>query len=121
MGDASPGSAPPVGEYFGDLIADVALDAPVSRVMLTTALERLQAASSHLATMSDATFIHVGETEEVYVIPLADWKALADVAGLSVPERHAAREVHRRLAVSLAGDRVVGHGPFIRISKRKTR
>lgn len=107
---------PDIAAYFGDLVEEVAVDAPVSRVMLRVALERLQASGKAVTT---DTSVHVGDGEEVFLLTVADWKRLASAASLSTAERHAAREVHRRLAISLVGDRVVGHGPFIRVNLRK--
>lgn len=115
MDDAVADSDSRVDAYFGDLIGEVALDTPVSRVMLRRALARLQATAGDLDSLPSATSVYLGETEEVFTLTTGDWTALAESAGVSTAERHAAREVHRRLAVSLVGTPVVGHEPFIRL------
>lgn len=116
MDDAALGGDPHVEAYFGDLIEEVALDAPVSRVMLRWALARLQGVSADVGSLPSATSVHVGDGEEVFTLRLDDWRTLAETAELSPGEWHAAREVHRRLAVGLVGQPVVGFGPFIRLA-----
>ncbi|MFC7177026.1 hypothetical protein [Halosegnis marinus] len=85
-----------VEELFGDLIDEVALEAPVSRGRLVAALARADAhgpPADSAATVRDGLAVHR--------LPVDGWNAVAAACGLTPAAEVAAREVHRRLAAAL--------------------
>lgn len=91
-----------VAWYFGDLLAEVVDERPVSRPQLVTALARVHLGAARRRRSPVDQFgavVHRGRTETVVAIPEDRWASLAD--DLAEEERRAAREVHRRMAAVL--------------------
>lgn len=91
-----------VDEYFGALLTEVAQSSPVSRSRLVTVMAQLHLAARarNLQGQADSDVVHRGTTEVVLALPADRWSALAD-DGPELRERHAAREVHQRMATAL--------------------
>lgn len=115
--DADDGARSAVEAFFGDLLDDVALEAPVSRARLVRALAAVQAvaadrrsgvrddASAAITTLGGASIVPV---------PASTWSDLAREAGLTATDEVAARAAHRRLAVAAADLRLPeGSDPLV--------
>ena len=96
-----------VEDYYGDLVDDVALHAPVSRRQLVAVLARAQLSGRDLGP--DA-LVDLGEEtyqsndETLYWVDGEFWSRLRPEHNLHPDEGRAAREVHRRLIEALDGD-----------------
>lgn len=102
-GEATGGSSDRVERYFGDLIDEVALEAPVSRTRLVRGLAVVDQCGRETGHPEELAVDRV-ETPEgvVFVLPVDAWGAVTDdllpVTALAV------RETHRRLARALLTD-----------------
>lgn len=89
------GHAGSVESFYGDLIDEVALAAPVTRSRLVAglaAVEREVEPGPGASAAGDASVI---------TLSVADWNRVADRAGLRPGVSLAVREVHRRMAGAL--------------------
>jgi hypothetical protein len=96
-----------VEEYYGDVVDDVALHAPVSRRQLVAVLARAQLSGrdlgpSELSSMGEERFQSNDET--LYWLDGEFWSRLRREHNLSPDEGRAAREVHRRMIEAIDGD-----------------
>ncbi|NHN40465.1 hypothetical protein G9C85_02285 [Halorubellus sp. JP-L1] len=96
-----------VEAYFGDLVDDVALHAPVSRRQLVAVLARAQLSGreygpDELADLGEE--LHQSNDETLYWLDDQFWSRLRREHNLSPDEGRAAREVHRRIIEAIDGD-----------------
>lgn len=104
--------------YFGELVAEVALEAPLSRTRLLAALARVQRAAVSGGPRATAPpVLHAGPAERVVHLPEVDWEALVRSGGLTQTEAAAAREVHRRLAETVTADSPPGGDPLVVVGR----
>lgn len=96
-GTAAGGSSGRVEGFFGDLIRDVALEAPVSRTRLVRGLaavdDRVREPGSPLRRSVSTTGF---DDTRVAVLELSEWESLT--RELTPANAVAVREVHRRMA-----------------------
>jgi DNA-binding Lrp family transcriptional regulator len=93
--------------YFGDLIDEVAVHAPVSRRQLVAVLARAQLSGHQLASdglTDNGDIVHQSNDETLMWLDRSFWSTLHGLHQLGPNEGRAAREVHRRLIESMAGD-----------------
>lgn len=85
-----------VEAFYGDLLEEVALRAPVARPRLVAALVEVERSV-------DVAGVPTVECDvaRVATLPVADWNRLARRAGLRPEMELAVREVHRRMAAAL--------------------
>jgi hypothetical protein len=96
-----------VEDYFGDLVDDVALHAPVSRRQLVAVLARAQLSGRErgpdgLESLGEQQYQSNDET--LYWLDDEFWSRLRADHNLSADEGRAAREVHRRVIEAIDGD-----------------
>jgi hypothetical protein len=96
-----------VEAYFGDIIDDVALHAPVSRRQLIAVLARAQL-SGRQFTLDGLTqqgeIVYQSNTETLLWLDGGFWTDMRGQHHLEANEERAAREVHRRLIEAIDGD-----------------
>ena len=95
-----------VAWYFGDLLDNVTAEYPVARHRLVAVLAALDAAARAHEDLVDDRSESIGyETTpgRVVRLPLQLWDVFAETEDLEEEELRAARAVHRRMAVALAG------------------
>lgn len=100
---AADGAEAAVERFFGDLLVDVALDAPVSLERLVRVLGAVQeAASARRAALraDSAAGVDAPGGATVVPVPVDRWSELAGAADLTPTDEVAAREVHRRFALA---------------------
>jgi hypothetical protein len=93
--------------YFGDLVDDVALHAPVSRRQLVAVLARAQLSGRDLGPngLDDlGEELYQSNDETLYWLDGEFWSRLRREHNLSPDEGRAAREVHRRIIEAIDGD-----------------
>jgi hypothetical protein len=96
-----------VEAYFGDLVDDVALHAPVSRRQLVAVLARAQFSGRDLGPgeLTDiGEQLYQSDDETLYWLDGEFWSRLRREHNLSSDEGRAAREVHRRIIEAIDGD-----------------
>lgn len=91
-----PGGPTTIEAFFGDLIDEVALAAPVTRRRLVAALADVAA-----EVEADGSTTVQDDVAQVAAIPVAEWNHLARETGLRPEVELAVREVHRRMAASI--------------------
>jgi len=96
-----------VEEYYGDLVDDVALHAPVSRRQLVAVLARAQLSGrdhgpDELANIGEE--LHQSKDETLYWLDGEFWSRLRREHNLTPDEGRVAREVHRRIIEAIDGD-----------------
>lgn len=105
------GARSDVEAFFGDLLTDVAIDAPVSRDRLVRALAAVQllASARRGAVREDSIAgVHTLGGATIVPVPVTTWTELARAAGLTATDELAAREAHRRLAIAACTLRLPG-------------
>lgn len=96
-----------VEDYYGDLVDEVALHAPVSRRQLVAVLARAQLSGRDLGPdgLSDlGDELYQSNDETLYWLDGEFWARLRNEHNLSPDEGRAAREVHRRIIEAIDGD-----------------
>lgn len=94
-----------VDRYFGDLIAQVAQERPVSDEQLLAALARIELearARRHQLEHRVEAVPTKGAPGEVFATPVGTWQVMARAHDLSSNEESAVREVHRTMAESIS-------------------
>lgn len=96
-----------VEDYYGGLVDDVALHAPVSRRQLVAVLARAQLSGrdhgpDDLADLGEE--LYQSNDETLYWLDGEFWARLRREHNLSSDEGRAAREVHRRIIEAIDGD-----------------
>ncbi|WP_435363620.1 hypothetical protein [Haloarchaeobius sp. DYHT-AS-18] len=112
-----------VEDYYGDLIDEVALHAPVSRRQLVAVLARAQLSGRGLGpdTLTEqGEEVFQSNDETLFWLDGSFWRRLRENHNLSPDEGRAAREVHRRIIEAIDGD--VGYynrerDPFVLIER----
>lgn len=100
-----------VEAFFGDLVDEVALSAPVTRDRLIAGL----AAVDH-AIDPDAGTHTESEPTPVWTLPVEEWDRVANHVGLRPGLALAVREVHRRMATAVGASEACstsGADPFV--------
>ncbi|CCQ37111.1 HTH domain protein [Natronomonas moolapensis 8.8.11] len=95
-----------VEDYFGDLIDDVAVHAPVSRRQLVAVLARAQLSGARLADdglADNGDIVYQSNGETFFWLDGDFWANLGGDHYLRPDEGRAAREVHRRLVEAIGG------------------
>lgn len=101
---------------FGDLIDEVAIDAPISRARLVTALVCVDTHGPPERAPDT-----VRDDIAVYELTIADWAAIARGCELIPTAELAVREVHRRFATTVGGTPVTaGTDPFVQSEPFRT-
>lgn len=92
-----------VEEYFGDLIDAVALEAPVSRAMLVSAMTCVQVAATRRRSLLESKGVREGGADGAVVFSLypETWTVLTGAHQLSTTEAMAVQAVHHRMARAL--------------------
>lgn len=101
--------------YFGDLLDNVTAEYPIARHRLVAVLSTLDAAAREHESLVDDRSEAVGYQNtpgRVVRMPHQLWDVLEEVEDLSDDEMRAARAVHRRMAVALAGAEPDPGAPF---------
>lgn len=86
----------PVEAFYGDLLEEVALLAPVARPRLVAALEAVDRSADVAGAPTEEY-----EVARVATLPVAEWNRLARRTGLRPEMELAVREVHRRMAAAI--------------------
>lgn len=96
---------------FGDLIDEVAIDAPISRARLVTALACVDA---HGPLKRAPDTVH--DDIAAYELTIADWAVIARGCELTPTAELAVREVHRRFAATIGvTPATAGTDPFVHL------
>jgi hypothetical protein len=92
---------------FGELVERVATDHPVTRRRLAWTLAEVEheAQRRELQHRSDDCLSEYEAPGAILRLPGGTWQLLEQAQGLSDAESVAARDVHRRMAEAVAGDR----------------
>ncbi|WP_435360499.1 hypothetical protein [Haloarchaeobius sp. DFWS5] len=114
-----------VEAYFGDLVDDVALHAPVSRRQLVAVLARAQLSGWSESTAKlreEGELVYQSNDESLFWLDGSFWRGLRDDHNLTPDEGRAAREVHRRIIEAIDGD--VGYynrerDPYVLVERRE--
>ena len=96
-----------VEEYFGSLIDNIAVHAPISRRQLVAVLARAQLSGRELASdglTDNGDIIYESNDEILFWLDGGFWNDLHGLHYLDPDEGRAAREVHRRLIEAVGGD-----------------
>ncbi|WP_435335620.1 hypothetical protein [Haloarchaeobius sp. TZWWS8] len=113
-----------VEEYYGDLLEEVALHAPVSHRQLVAVLARAQLSGRGLGPETleeEGDIVYQSNDETLLWLDGSFWRQLRENHNMSPDEGRAAREVHRRIIEAIDGD--VGYynrerDPFVLIERR---
>ena len=104
-----------VAWYFGDLLDNVTNEYPVARHRLVVTLAALDAAARAHEDLVEDRSESVGYENtpgRAVRLPLQLWTVFEETEDLSEDELRAARAVHRRMAVALAGAEPDPAAPF---------